>query len=221
MSRSRNAVATREALLDAARPLFAEHGYEATTVSQVAAAAGFSPNLVTRYFGGKEGLFLAATRTGLNLDAALAGDVDGFGRRMADQMVDRWEKHGQADPLLALLRSASSRPAALEALGSFLEQEATGPVTQALMAWGFSESQAFDRSNAIQSFVLGTVVTRRMLRTGAVAAASSTELRRWLADALQRLVDDGPLVGAMSGSLPQSSGRRGAAATSDSNGPTP
>jgi len=158
VSRPRNAAATRESLVDAARPLFAQHGYEATTVSQVAQAAGFSPNLVTRYFGGKEGLFLAATKVRLNLDATLAGSIDGFGRRLADQMVDRWESQGDADPLLALLRSASSHPAAPEALGEFLEQDATMPLTKALLSWGFSEQQAIDRANAIQSFVVGTVV---------------------------------------------------------------
>jgi AcrR family transcriptional regulator len=163
-------------------------------VSQIAQAAGFSPNLVTRYFGGKEGLFLAATKTRLNLDATLAGSIDGIGRRLADQMVDRWERQGDSDPLLALLRSASSHPAALEALGEFLEQEATVPLTKALMSWGFSEHQAIDRANAIQSFVVGTVVTRRMLHTGAIAAATGPQLRGWLADVLQRLVDDGVRV---------------------------
>ena len=193
--------------MQAARPLFAQHGYEVTTVSQVARAAGCSANLITRYFGGKEGLFLAATRTRLNLEAPLFGDVDGFGRRLADQMVDRWEQQGEADPLLALLRSASSRLAALEALGEFLEQEATAPLTEALMGWGFSQEQAVDRANAVQSFVVGAVVTRRMLHTGAVAAATSAQLRDWLAGVLQRLVDDGVRVSSAAGDLPPSAGR--------------
>ncbi|WP_051765828.1 TetR/AcrR family transcriptional regulator [Saccharothrix syringae] len=187
-SRPRNAAATRERLLEAAAALFARNGYEATTVSQVAQAAGFSPNLVTRYFGGKEGLFLAAMETRLNLDSTLPGSIDGLGRRLADRIVDRWERQGDADPLLALLRSASSRPAAL---GEFLEQEATAPLTRALVSWGFSDHQAVDTANAIQSFIVGTVVTRRMLHTGAVAAATGPQLRDWLADVLQRLVDEG------------------------------
>jgi AcrR family transcriptional regulator len=168
--------------------LFAQNGYEATTVSQIARAAGFSPNLVTRYFGGKEGLFLAAMETRLNLESTLPGPVDGLGRRLADRIVDRWERQGDADPLLALLRSVASRPAAL---GEFLEKEATAPLTEALMSWGFSDHQAVDTANAIQSFIVGTVVTRRMLHTGAVAAATGPQLRGWLADVFQRLVDEG------------------------------
>ena len=209
--RSRSAATTRQALLEAARPLFAQHGYEATTVSQVARAAGFSPNLVTRYFGGKEGLFLAATRTRLDLSTALSGGIDGFGRRLANQMVDRWEAQGQADPLLALLRSASARPAALEALGEFLEQEATAPVTRELMASGFSEHEAVDRANAVQSFVVGVVVTRRMLHTGAVAIAGGAQLRAWLAEILQRLVGDAAPSAPTVGHLSPAAGRHRAA----------
>jgi len=138
-ARSRDAAATRDQLAHAARALFATHGYEATTVSQIARAAGFSPNLITRYFGGKEGLFLAATKAKLDLDAVLVGGIDGFGQRLADQMVDGWEQ-GDGDPLLALLRS--SRPAALLALGEFLEDQATAPLTRALTAWGCTETEA-------------------------------------------------------------------------------
>ena len=50
--RPRNAAATRQLILDHARELFAQHGYGATTVKAVAAAAAVSPNLITRYFGG-------------------------------------------------------------------------------------------------------------------------------------------------------------------------
>jgi AcrR family transcriptional regulator len=187
-ARSRDAAATRDQLAHAARPLFAAHGYEATTVSQIARAAGFSPNLITRYFGGKEGLFLAATKAKLDLDAVLVGGIGGFGQRLADQMVDGWEQ-GDGDPLLALLRS--SRPAALVALGEFLEDQATAPLTRALTAWGCTETEASGRANAIQSVLLGTLVTRRMLQTGAVAAATGDGLREWLADVLQRLVEGG------------------------------
>lgn len=48
---------TREALLDAAEALFAETGFYAVTVRQIAQSAGADPALVTYYFGGKRELF--------------------------------------------------------------------------------------------------------------------------------------------------------------------
>ena len=48
--------ARRAALMTAAHQLFAEHGYEATTVHDIAAAAGLTERTFYRYFDGKEGL---------------------------------------------------------------------------------------------------------------------------------------------------------------------
>ncbi|MER6504910.1 TetR family transcriptional regulator [Streptomyces sp. NPDC001455] len=52
----RDAAATRRRLLDAAHDLFAEQGYEATTVRSIAARAGVNQALLFRYFGSKQGL---------------------------------------------------------------------------------------------------------------------------------------------------------------------
>ncbi len=48
--------ATRAALQEAARRLFARHGYEATTVREISQAAGVTERTFYRYFDGKEGL---------------------------------------------------------------------------------------------------------------------------------------------------------------------
>jgi len=47
----------REQLLDVGRALFAERGYEATSVEEIAAQAGVSKPVVYEHFGGKEGLY--------------------------------------------------------------------------------------------------------------------------------------------------------------------
>jgi AcrR family transcriptional regulator len=53
------AVATRQRILDTALRLFAMHGYEQTSMRDVAAAAGCSLGLAYRYFASKEDLVLA------------------------------------------------------------------------------------------------------------------------------------------------------------------
>jgi AcrR family transcriptional regulator len=47
---------TRTAVLEAAQQLFAQHGYENTTVREIADAAGITERTLYRYFDGKEGL---------------------------------------------------------------------------------------------------------------------------------------------------------------------
>ena len=64
--RRRDREATAAALLDAAKAVFAERGFDAATTREIAAGAGVNEQLIQRYFGGKSGLLLAV--------------VDSFGR---------------------------------------------------------------------------------------------------------------------------------------------
>ena len=61
--REEYAEATRQAILDAARKLFAERGYFATKVDDIAAQARVSPATVYAVAGGKRGLLDALIRT--------------------------------------------------------------------------------------------------------------------------------------------------------------
>jgi AcrR family transcriptional regulator len=68
----------REQLLDIGRRLFAERGFEGTSIEEIAAQAGVSKPVVYEHFGGKEGLYavvvdreverLLTMATGLLLD---------------------------------------------------------------------------------------------------------------------------------------------------------
>jgi AcrR family transcriptional regulator len=49
--------ARREQLLDVGRSLFAEKGFEAASIEEIAARAGVSKPIVYEHFGGKEGLY--------------------------------------------------------------------------------------------------------------------------------------------------------------------
>lgn len=55
--------ATRDQLIEVATGLFAEHGYEDTSVEQVLSAAGVSRGALYHHFAGKEALFAAVVRT--------------------------------------------------------------------------------------------------------------------------------------------------------------
>ena len=56
---SRDARATRDALVAAGTALFAERGYEGASVAAVAARAGVNPALISYHFGGKRNLYRA------------------------------------------------------------------------------------------------------------------------------------------------------------------
>lgn len=60
--RARNAAATRQAILQAARRQFARESYENVGLREIAGEVGVDPALVNRYFGNKEGLFREVLR---------------------------------------------------------------------------------------------------------------------------------------------------------------
>jgi AcrR family transcriptional regulator len=67
---ARRVARTEAELMDAARDLFLEHGYVATTLAQVAERAGLAPRTVYVRFGTKAALFRRV------VDRALVGDTE-------------------------------------------------------------------------------------------------------------------------------------------------
>jgi AcrR family transcriptional regulator len=59
-TRSRDAAASKQALLEAARSLFGQQGFESTTIRDIGERAGVDAALIARYFGGKADLYVAA-----------------------------------------------------------------------------------------------------------------------------------------------------------------
>ncbi len=103
--RTRDADATRHALITAARDLFSGDGFDRTTVRGIADRAGVNQALLFRYFGTKEGLFAEAIRG----DAlALLDSVPRHEllERTVEVLFDPESAH-IAGPLLALLRGSS------------------------------------------------------------------------------------------------------------------
>lgn len=86
--RRRNAQATRARLLSAAEGLFADHGFDRTTMASIAEAAGVTKAMVRYYYGDKGGLHAAVveavvTEVLAHLEANLPAQADPRGS-MAD-----------------------------------------------------------------------------------------------------------------------------------------
>jgi AcrR family transcriptional regulator len=79
---NRRGARSREAVLDAAEQLIAEHGYEAATVSALVEEAGVPASSVYHYFGSKEGVLLAVMERGAKRYLA---EVPAFARRIGSR----------------------------------------------------------------------------------------------------------------------------------------
>ena len=104
--------AVRDEVMRQAWLLFSEQGFEATTVDQIAAAAGMSRRTFFRYFAGKDELVLARlVESGENVAEALRGrpadePVWTALRRAFDGQLAEQEAHAdRARPLLVMLHT--------------------------------------------------------------------------------------------------------------------
>lgn len=97
----RDAEATKDAILRAARHLLARHAHADITLRAVAERAGVSPPLIVKYFGNKDALFARVMSFATDADALLDAPLPGLGRHMARHVLSSQRERG-ADPLLRI-----------------------------------------------------------------------------------------------------------------------
>ena len=94
--RERSKARRRAAIIRAAYELFAERGYDATTVADIAEAAEVSPRTVAMYFPAKQDIALSRFTDGAaSLTAAIRGRRPG---ESVHEVFGRWLLTSQAEP---------------------------------------------------------------------------------------------------------------------------
>ena len=160
---------TRGEIAAAAGRLFAERGYDRTSMRAIAAEAGVDPALVTHYFGSKQRLFVSIVQ--LPIDPALvvglaAGGADGAGERLARTVIGVLESPAGRERATGIVRAAASEPEAAALLREQLAEQLFGPVAREL---GTDEPEL--RANLCGSQMVGLVMAplhrrRRAARIG-------------------------------------------------------
>ena len=80
-ARPDRSAAVKDKIRAAARHRFAQNGFDATGIRQIAAEAGVNPALVIRHFGSKERLFVETIDANATWANLLGGPLDDLGRR--------------------------------------------------------------------------------------------------------------------------------------------
>ena len=155
--RVKNAAATREAMLAAARQRFLRESYENVGLRDIAGDVGVDVALVSRYFGSKDDLFkevVQGTRP-VWLDPAVGeADLPGWLAGLATQEHRDCE---DVERLLIILRSASSPKASEVVRGAFRENVLL-PVAQLL-----SGPDPEIRASVALSLLMGTTILRTIM----------------------------------------------------------
>jgi AcrR family transcriptional regulator len=157
---------TEDRILAAARRLFADNGYDRTTIRAVAAAAGTDPGLVMRYFGSKDALFDRVA------EISADGPVSGTPHEVAELLLDSLDHKLRADlsGTLAMLRSMLTHPDAAEEV-----RQAIG-AQQRQVAAAIPADDAMLRAGLIGALTLGTIIGRDLLRLDGVRDADAADI---------------------------------------------
>ena len=174
---------TRDRILDAARRLFAEEGFDRTTIRTVAAAAGIHASMVMRYYGSKEGLFAAAAKFDLEMPDLTEIPPAEIGKTLIRHFLRQWEAKG--DGLPALLRVAVTHEQARARLfATFQEQvvpalaKISGPEDASLLA------------ALLATQTIGLATTRYVLKLPSIVALSEETIVEKLGTAVQTYFSD-------------------------------
>jgi AcrR family transcriptional regulator len=181
-SRRRNdAQASRRALLEAAAALFDERGYQGATVRDIGERAGVDAALIARYFGGKEGLYLAA------LEETERPPLPTDPYAVFAKFLDKSDEDGSNNPISQAMVSPSLSPKLRDQIGALMARRVTRPLALRLADDGVSESQL--RAELLVAIALGVTLTRSSGTLAALAEASLNEIHAVL----------DPLVGTLVG----------------------
>jgi AcrR family transcriptional regulator len=176
---------TRQTILDAARRLFAQHGYERASVRAVAREAGVDPALVLHFYGSKEQLFTRAVEWPFDADDAVERIVKGarsrVGRRLADFFLAMWEEPANRELMLGMLRGATTSDHAATLLRDVLRHRVLRPVAVALEI-----DDADLRMSLCAAHIVGIGITRYVVRLEPIAAMGADELGALVAPVFQR-----------------------------------
>jgi AcrR family transcriptional regulator len=183
---------SRQALLDAARQLFAEVGYERATMRAVAARAGVDPALAYHYFDGKHGLLEAAVAPpagAAQLMEPFSGPAGQAGEALVRRLLHLWD----SDRLLreqgeALLRiGLGPDDTAAERF-----RDMQGAFTLAVVGDVMAGDQRELRAALIRAHVTGLFIARYMLKLPGLATAPHEALIATEGSVIQRYLT-GPL----------------------------
>jgi len=183
-----DAAVTRAAILEAARAVFGERGYERATIRAIAARAGVDPALVHHYFGRKHQLFGAAHEIPADpvevlSEVLVSGDPDHLGEDIARFYVTTFFKPD--GPMPSLLRAAATNAQAAAMLRGFIERgiigrfEAVYPVPDIRL-----------RVALIGSHLVGLFVARHLIGVKDLAEEDTEVLVRAIGPTIQRYLTE-------------------------------
>lgn len=187
---------SRELILAAARRLFSEHGFDGTSLRQVARAAEVDPALVHHFFKGKDELFALSVELPADPDEVLAGVADVDPAKRAEAVVRAvlrlWESPAQHG-LVAFIRGTIGSKTKTALLREMVARTILSRIMTGVPG---SAEEVRMRGNLIATQMTGLMLVRYVVRLEPLASALPEDVVRMVAPNVQRYLtgnlDDTP-----------------------------
>jgi AcrR family transcriptional regulator len=176
--RTRNAAATRAAILEAAKARFAEKSYENVALREIARDAQIDVALIGRYFGSKDGLFAEVVRELMHPDSLTEGNRGTFGHRLAEALMHDEATDASLRTVFLIIRAATS-PTALPILREISYAAFTRPFA-AWLGGEDAELRAHFIASALFGASLSRIIDKPVSESPEVRAAYLRNLASWL-----------------------------------------
>ncbi len=176
---------TEACILQEARRLFAEEGFERATIRAVARQTGVDPALVMQYFGSKEGLFAAAMKGAHGGGTARTAAREEIPSAVLRDVLAKFEDTDDREAAVTLLRNFLTHPEA----NRIMRDEVLCSLIRDL-AGTIGGTDAEVRAALLMSTVFGLALARYVLELPGLAGAGRADLERLLRPALEALVGD-------------------------------
>jgi AcrR family transcriptional regulator len=174
---------TRRRILEAARGVFADLGYERATIRGIAAAAGVDKSSVIQYFGTKQNLFREAVHWTIPVADAIGDTPEQTAENLARGMLSAWAADPDS-PMAVLLRASMTSEDAAEILRNHITSSATPTLATAIDA-----PDARLRAALMGAMLMGVASQRYLLGMPDLVEVDIDELVRLITPALQALID--------------------------------
>ncbi len=173
--RAHDSSATRQDLIEAGRALFNEKGYAGATVRAIGERAGADPALIARYFGNKEGLYLATLA-----DESETVPVRFAGMTPEDivtAVFEIWEEPGRT-PVARAMTAPDLDGEVLDQLRTMVRNRLRGPLVEGFGKQGVPDADL--ESELLIAMVLGVCIARGNGTLPVLAAADQGEISAML-----------------------------------------
>jgi AcrR family transcriptional regulator len=183
---------TRGEIVEAAKRVFAEKGYDGSSLRAVARAAGVDPALVHHYFDGKADLFVTAMALPFDPRTVkrAASSTGGAGATVVESFVTMWDRaEGSGSAFASCVAAMAASRNVADAMREFVRER----------VWnlnepneGESEAMQARRTALVSSQLMGLAFARYLLRVPPLSTATPRQIARWIGPTMDTYIK-GPI----------------------------